>query len=170
MTTPLNPTERKRDARRKAGEMREQGMTYQAIADALGVDNSTVWKWLHPERTQALNEADRTRRRDRRRATDRLRARANRAICAECGQPGGIGSGLNERTLCGGCVQARADARRDLIKRMWADGRSLREIAEALNTTVESLGVAFVRIRRAEGVEALPYRYRLSNPKASRVA
>lgn len=87
-----------------------------------------------------------------------------RRQCPECGQPMGAGTGYqgNGVELCRDCWTAKNSRQRHercaRIQAMWLAGKTLREIAEALDSTPGSIGVTIVRMRQ-KGWD-VPYRYR----------
>ena len=146
-----------------AKELREQGRTYREIAEELGERwSTTIHRWLHPEKLAEENR--------RRRAAKRQWENAQRALCPGCGEPMGAGSAMpsrQDRELCRKCCfQAKEEARegRDqLIALLWNRGLTLAEIADRLDSTTNSIGVAVNRLRD-EGYE-LPYRRANKRPK-----
>lgn len=69
-------------SRERAAELRAEGMTYEQIANMLGVARATPWRWLHPERTRELDSRARPEVAKRKRKWDR----ENRFdTCPRCG-------------------------------------------------------------------------------------
>jgi hypothetical protein len=97
-------------------------------------ESQRAWKAANPDRVEAM----------------RL---AYRGTCVDCGDP--TRRSTTER--CIPCEIVRRQARFPEIMRRWEAGESIREIAAAMGTTKNSLGVTIVRMRKA-GWE-LPYRY-----------
>lgn len=100
---------------------------------------------------------------------DRRRACANttgRSACGECGAPMGEGSKWRGGRLCADCLETSREARRDEaaadIERLWAEGISMREMAERLGYSAGFMSVKINRLRRAG--YRLPYRQ--ANPNA----
>ena len=173
-----------RDERiRVAHRLRDQGLSYRRIAQALSVDRSTVYRWCNPERLPhylALTRewraahpervaeyktveyrkqarARRERERGRERATVQLANvdGARRAVCPGCGGP------MEPRSsMCRACSMKRtsriATERRQRIADLWATGASRRQVAADLAMTLGSVSVQMDRMRRAGW--ALPLR------------
>lgn len=118
----------------EAAALREQGLTYQAIADRLSVSCSTAYRWLNPEKT---------------------RIQQARYIHDEC--PGCDGQKRKSATLCRSCRQAERDERDVLLSRLWGQGLPVKKIADAFGITSASAQVMIVR-RRQAGVY-LPQRF-----------
>lgn len=143
-----------RYAIKQARELREDGLTYDAIGRRLGVGKTTVWRWLNPEAAKAENAN--------RRPAQRAYERAKRAKRA-CGALLGPGSAYpsHARTRCAACHRAeeaeRVAVRGHKIERFWAQGLSLREIADEFVWMVNHLTVEMHGLR-AKGFD-LPYRY-----------
>lgn len=141
--------------RERAAQMTEAGLNTCDIGRYLGVNPSTVWKWLHPDEAREANRRDREKRREARRAEDRARHLRSKRLCPHCGT---TMESISE--ACQGCADARATVRASLIQGMWADGWKLSEIADALATTTNSLGAKMNKMRR-QGWD-LPHRYRVA--------
>jgi hypothetical protein len=103
------------------------------------------------ERDRVVSRRWKDEHREANRARDRRRALERRNACPNCGT-------LKRRTSaeCEGCVIATIAVRRSLIEGMWADGWLLKEIAAALGSSKDSVGVT-INSMRAEGWH-LPYR------------
>lgn len=140
--------------RMRALELHEAGVSDREIGECLGVAGSTVWKWRHPERRKEMDKRDRENRADARLQWNRDNAHVP---CPICGGP----MARATRGRCSVCRANAEHARKSCIQDMWHEGRTLAEIAAALDTTVDSLGVTMVRMRR-QGWE-LPYRYTVRN-------
>ncbi len=137
----------------EARRLRDQGMLLRGIAERFGVSVKTVHAWLTDPDGSAL----------------RARKDSYAGVCVECGGWVSGHAGRNGRSLrcttCGSClggvrggrtVAARALPRRERIAVLYRQGMPLAEIAREVGTTVDSLGVTLVRMRRA-GWD-LPYR------------
>jgi transposase len=153
----------------KARTLRKKGLKYREIGARLGISTKLAWEWVNPEKVQATNR----RRRRAKREWERhwLASDASRAICARCGKKMGRGSArphLQERNAravesqqrtCSGC----AEDRRELTIALYREGLPLKVIADRLDTTINSLGVDLVRLRK-QGYD-LPYRYTMKDGK-----
>ena len=146
-------TERTPEKVAKAREMRESGMSWKAIGQHFGVSLKTAFDWVKdPDGSQL-----------------RARHESYRGTCEVCGDATGGDNGLAGRRFClehgrahsgrvaGQKARDRAEPRRRRIQEMWLAGRSLRDIAAELDTTVPSLASTFAAMRR-DGWD-LPYRY-----------
>lgn len=98
-------------------------------------------------RDRLMSLAWKERNRERNRSADRERSRAKIA-CPGCGRM--------RRTLDTPCVTCRANQRRADMVEMYEAGVPLREMAEVLGTTVNSLSTQFDRLRKAG---LIGYRY-----------
>lgn len=150
-----------RDAQIKQAErLRAKGLLHREIAEQLGVQTSTVWGWLNPE----ANKEKIRRSNAKRSPAKRQHADLKRRNCPQCGEKMGTGTGYPGRTEknCKKCQvtneNAQTKARYEAIQRLWSAGWSLKEIASKLDSTVASISVSMVRMRK-EGWN-LPYRYR----------
>lgn len=136
-----------------AQRLRAEGLTHGEIGERFGVANQTVHAWL--------SDPDG--------AKQRARKDSYRGTCIDCGAPTNGSAGPSKAPQrcqsCNGKVtgaaatargRAKAEPRRQRIVAMWHEGCTLREIADALGTTPESIGVTVVKLRR-EGWD-LPYR------------
>lgn len=143
--------------------VREEGLSQSEAARRAGCSYTAIWRRLNPEK--ARERARRDNARPERKAAKRAHER--NGTCPKCGGVRWRYSG----EICRSCEVAglhRAKAaRQDDIVALWAGGASMPDIARELGTTVESIGVEMVRIRRERGVDALPYRYRLKDPTFS---
>lgn len=135
----------------EAAALREQGLTYQAIADRFSVSHSTVYRWLNPDSAAASNEKLR---RDRQSNPEKTRLQQARHAHDEC--PGCDGQKRKSSTLCRSCRQAEQDERDALLSRLWGEGLSVREIADVFGIAPASAQGMVVR-RRQAGV-CLPQR------------
>jgi transcriptional regulator with XRE-family HTH domain len=110
----------------RARVLRDQERVLREIAEEMGVAISTVHDWLRdPDGSK-------------------LKARKLRYVgeCIDCGAPtgGSEGRGPNAPKRCRRCAgrrnrereQERNRERRELVERLWAEGKSFREIGEAL--------------------------------------
>lgn len=143
----------------KAQAMREDGHVLREIADVCGVSDSAVWHWLNPERSAKLRAKDNSR--PGRREREREQALQKRAHCSTCGSPLGVWSSRRGSTRCYPCYSAeelaRTAERGHHIEGWWAEGLTLKEIADRLDWTVNHLFQEVHRLR-AKGFD-LPYRY-----------
>jgi hypothetical protein len=133
----------------------EEGLLFREIGERLGLNFRTVADYY--------NDPD----------GSKVRARKAKMAgsCEVCGArtsyvTGGVARFCPEHgSLYGGRVSGerlalQAMPRKILIEEMWHQGASLKEIAEVLGTTRESLSVTMVRMRRDPRYD-VPYRYRV---------
>lgn len=144
-----------------ARKLRESGLTYREIGERFGVGHACVWKWLHPDVVAESNRRDNQRRAPQKRAY----AQSKRAACEDCGTPLSAGSSWPSRRRTGKCRTCweldeaeRIEPRRRQIEEWWAEGLSLRAIAERLGWSRDHLSVEIHRMREAG--YAVPYRNR----------
>jgi class 3 adenylate cyclase len=109
-----------------ARTLRDEGRVLREIAEEMGVAVQTVHDWL--------SDPD----------GSKLKARKQRYAgrCIECGAPTGghAGRGANAPKRCQRCAarhnrereRERNRERRELVERLWAEGKSFRDIGEAL--------------------------------------
>ena len=143
----------------KAVEMRGQGVILDEIAAHLGVSRTTIVRWTNPayaEHQRSLSLAWKDRNRERNRARDREYVERIKVPCPRCGE-----KHSPDHSVCQACRSAASAARRELAQRLWAEGNTLLEIAEALGSTRASIGAEISRWRQ-EGYD-FPHRYRMAN-------
>lgn len=127
-----------------------EGLGYDRLSRRVGTSKSTVRRWvIDPDIVRRETQLDN----ERKRRWDREHYRGtcpcgNRTIRP---QHGYCGPCSHEMTSVGGAM------RRERIHAMWHEGLSLREIAERMGTTLNSIGVTIDRMRRT-GWD-MPYRY-----------
>lgn len=129
-----------------------------SIARELGVTVSQVWRVLNPERYREIVAGSNARR------TASKRAWANendRGKCERCGATTCIGhSRRSAGRWCADCYVAiqreRQQVRFDRIATLWAEGKTLKQIAAALDSTPGSIGVS-INTMRAAGMD-VPHR------------
>lgn len=155
-----------REAKRaRALELRAEGLTYAAIGEVLGC---AAYKLIHPDRAKRYAAAAESKpgRAAQKRAWENQH---DRDPCPRCGKLRGVGAKRAGCTLCQDCRFADRAAtkkqRDDQIVAMWLSGLLLREIADALGTTKESIGVSIVEMRNAG--RDVPYRYRKQRRKVA---
>lgn len=96
------------------------------------------------------------------RAYDAQYALDHQGVCETCGGPTFVD---NASGFCETCILAGRRLRESLIVEWWAEGHSIKKIAELLGATPGSVGVQIVNMRAA-GFD-IPYRYNVRG--ASRV-
>lgn len=145
-----------------ARALRASGLSYVRIAAELGCSRTTAYRLVNPAYKQANVQYKRDRPehyRELRIAYRKRLAENSPNRCVECG------AGMNPRGKAGGiCIACRAEhsvKRKQEIQRLWNDGQSLPQIAERLNTTVNSVGVTMTQMRD-DGWE-LPLRYKMTD-------
>lgn len=140
----------------EAKTMRERGIKLTEIADRFGVSVSTISRWTSPggrDRDRESSRAWKRRNAERVREYAAHRYKMRKVECPECGELMGPGS---ER--CQSCVSDDRERRRNAIERLWHEGLKIREIAEELDTTPQTVGVE-IHHMRADGRD-VPHRYR----------
>lgn len=133
----------------KVRALREQGLTVSEIAAATGIARSTVGDYLLGDEHN-------------------YKVRQQRVPpCPRCGQPMLGWQPSRPATGCGACRAADADAHAREYVRLWAEGKTLRQIAAHFGY---SLGAAPRELHRLrERGYDLPFRYpkeRVSNIRA----
>lgn len=140
-----------------AENLRGEGLSNAEIGRRLGVNGSTVYKWLNPEKAREWNRQQNAARREAKREW----ARNNRATCPECGAIRGVNSG-SQGTLCRPCsISQRGEqkeARWDDIERWWNEGIPGPEIAKRLGWEKSSCISVELNAMRKAGRD-VPYRY-----------
>lgn len=146
----------------QAQALRAEGLTYKQIGERMGGESARkAWMRCNREREQAKVRKWKSAHREQLREYDRRYTDENRYVCPECGHVYGIGSAVQggrkrkhvHADSCPGCIAKR----RERVIAWWAEGLSLREMADRLGWTVNHLGVELNRMRGA-GFE-LPYRH-----------
>lgn len=134
--------------------MAAEGVSTAEIARRLDVVPSTVWKWLHPDRTREFNRRDAAR--PERRASHAawvLMAREDPErvkMCSSCGgRTGSFVWASEQADVCATCRGSRREARWRLIAMWWGEGLTYREIGERLGWTTASAGMEVHRMREA---------------------
>lgn len=145
------------DQRAEARKLRERGWGYEAIGLRLGISKSTAYRWLNPDYDQRHLEAARDwkrRNRKRQRAYNRAYNDEHKGTCASCGGETvrGAVSGI-----CAACRTDEADRKARKVVRLWAEGKSMKEICAEMGWSKGHLGKVMDRYR-AQGYD-LPYRY-----------
>jgi hypothetical protein len=134
-----------------AQRLRAQGLTMREVGELLGASPWTVGDWL--------NDPDGSR--------TRARKERYRGTCIDCGGPttGGLGRGPNAPLRCRRCsgkaiadrTRQRAQDRFELIARLWAQGKTSREIEAVVGGWTHTPG-GLISSMRSRGYD-LPYRY-----------
>lgn len=134
----------------KARQLRARGWKYRDIASHLGLrDYQAIWRHLNPERQRTIEQ--------RRQAEKNAWSDANyHKPCPRCGTP----IRKNRHGVCQSCRteldNAQRRSRRSLIAELWRQGKLIREIASALDSTPGSIGAEMAHMR-ADGWD-LPHR------------
>lgn len=127
------------------------------------LDNARKWRGENPERRNELSrDSARKRRQEKPDEVNAYKRRYSRrpnrrGVCPTCGGPKGIDNAKGKE--CKACVLRRAEEGYQLIVRMWKDGCSMMEIAEARGCTLNALGSTMAKLRE-HGYD-LPHRYNL---------
>jgi transcriptional regulator with XRE-family HTH domain len=154
----------------KARKLREQGLTYDAIGERLGVSDTTAYKWLNLERAKEYIRRDIANPARRKYKTEW--ERNNRAECPSCGAPLGSGSRCPSKRpdLCADCVRDQARSRTVRFIELRKQGMTNGEIAEreGLPRGSNVVAVAFYRAHRyGLTVPRSPYFDRFRDRKAT---
>lgn len=151
----------------KARELRDEGLSQSEIARRVGVTPSAVFKWLNPDRAREYARRDRARpgRQESKNAWLRERDRSpeGRSICETCGGLCGIASRKHGYRECMACKRLRRKTRGHEIERLWAEGRTLREIRERFGWSAGRIAMEMDWLRK-NGFD-LPYRYAVKGGK-----
>lgn len=144
----------------EAHRLRKMGLSYPKIAAELGVSVTTLIKHLRPEYAEKQRQASLKWKHRNKQAVlqydrDYMRRLDVRGSCVECGGPMGINKKRRDGR-CRKCVVAQKEHNWRIVQRMWRDGASCQEIADALGWTVNHTNVQMTRMRKA-GWD-LPYR------------
>jgi hypothetical protein len=133
-----------------AQRLRPQGLTLREIGGVLGVAPNTVGDWLNDPDGSRLKE----------------RKESYRGTCVDCGGPttGGLGRGAHAPLRCHRCWgkataerRQRALDRFELIARLWAEGKTSREIEAIVGDWTSHPG-GLISSMRSRGYD-LPYHY-----------
>jgi transposase len=126
----------------EARKLRGEGLSYQAVADALGVAGSTVQKWLKPEWAKKSNA--------KRGPAKRAWEANQRADCPNCGAPMQIGSKMPSHASerCAECVRDEGRSRTIRYIAMRKEGLLNTEIAEREGVRVVVVAAVLSRADR----------------------
>lgn len=140
----------------EARRMREAGATFAVIAAELGSTTATVQRWAKPDfadRQRAKAREWKDAHREANRARDRDYLAAKPGTCRRC-------TGPTSYDRDGGvCMTCRATVRHEraiVIVKLWGEGKTSRQIAEAVGWSTGALSVEMDRLRH-DGYD-LPYR------------
>lgn len=141
-----------------ANELREQGHTYQQIADLLGKSYSAIFRRLNPDKATAYHRRDAKVRKEYKRenANALNRDEGRRGICVVCSGPMGIGNRADG--TCRDCQKSSTAALGHAVEGWWAEGLTLDEIGDRLGKSKGWVGGMLDRWR-GQGFD-LPYRRR----------
>lgn len=134
------------------------------VAEHVGCTKATVWKARHAERVAEWNRRDNAARREYKSEWQAARYRSpeGRARCANCGATCGIGTAHSGVQFCKACYLARQAAatqpKAREFERLWNEGKTLRQIGEAMGMS-RSSACGFLWKYRDAGYD-LPYRNR----------
>lgn len=154
-----------RDERRvEAQRLRDAGWSFDRIAAAIGyASGAGARRLLHPERFAENDRKNNARRAPIKRAWENAN---DRPACA-CGAAMGVGAHRRARRVCAACrndIYAVGRAmRRERIYELWHRCATLRDIAEALDSTAASMSSEITYMRQ-DGWD-MPYR---RTPKGKR--
>lgn len=162
----------------RAEKLRAEGRTLQEIGDEFGVSRERIRQIIpsrtplgqreceNPECSGVISASAHPNRRycDRTCQARAYQLRTPRRVCPMCSGPKAASA-----KRCMKCQRGEWDSQREdgdtVIKRMWRDECSMAEIAEAIGTTTNALGVKLVRMR-ARGVDLPLRRAAVSNTEA----
>ena len=137
----------------RAQELRAQGLLIREIAERFDVALSTAHSWLSDPDGSKL----------------RARKASYSTPCPECGKPASGSEGRRPGHLCRDCgpaaglqrigeiQHAAAEPRYRLIEQRWQDGQTLKQIADELGSTKNSINRTICALRKRDGY-SLPYR------------
>lgn len=108
--------------------------------------------------------------------SERCRRAQYSTPCIDCGAPTSNGRGKNASKRCARCgliytgalAHERAIEHRERVERLWKQGLTMREMAEAMGWKLSTAHVAISRLR-AQGVD-LPHRYSPDRAQKTAVA
>lgn len=138
----------------EARRLSAAGLSYGEIGRRLDQSRSCIAKWLNPERTREWNRRGNSGRARQDRKNQWTRgARKDPSYlkpCPECGKPtSAFVWAVNEPAKCWGCIQGEKETRWVRIEEMWAEGRTMRQIAEQLGVSMDWIKADFGKMRKA---------------------
>lgn len=125
--------------------------------------NYKRWVKENPDRARELSRSNQRARRELKGEEIRAYQRAytrrpeRRAICTRCHEPAGIDSLETMTTICERCRRVMFEELAQKIVKLWAEGKSLKEIAVAIGRPGKQVGPLMAKLRK-RGYD-LPYRY-----------
>lgn len=140
-----------------ARRLYEHGWTLSEIGRDFGVSATTVRRWILPgvrEEELVVSRAWKERNKERLKTYDRKYRVAQRKPCPRCRK---LMSG--DSTLCRECRRRDAETRNSIVVGLYQDGWPLKEIAQTLGTTINSLSVTINRLRRNQQIGYRHYGY-----------
>jgi orotate phosphoribosyltransferase-like protein len=148
--------ESQNDRHEAARRLVDDGLTRSQVARMLNVSPQTIMRWVDPDKAEANRRtslAYKHARPEQMAAYNRRYHQVTKRPCPGCQE-------LMARTsvLCRDCRHAAAQARRSIVIGCYEDGWPLREIADVLDTNLNSLGA---QIAQLHGAGALGHRYRV---------
>lgn len=158
----------------------QDGETFRAAAAAEGKHHASLRRWVivgerervaektarwfkdNPERTRELGRKNQKKRRQtkgdemRRYSREYNRRPERRAVCTSCGALRGIDSAEDPPGRCMACVEREFRELGNTVVKLWAEGLKIREIAERIGRSSDSMSPLMDKLRR-RGYD-LPYR------------
>lgn len=147
----------------RAKELRAEGMTYGKIAAKVGSSYATVYRWLNPDYIEKQRQASREWKARNKKHCAKYDKEYKESHRGECSQCGGEMDRYYDGGVCSSCRFDNRDRRARKIERWWAEGLSIREIADRLAWSEGSLSREMGHLRRMD--YDLPYRYRVKGGK-----
>lgn len=138
----------------EAVRLHDQGLNDREIGERLGVTGAAVWKWRHPERVREMHRRDAARpERHQRKLAWTRQARQDPTKmkpCPLCGEATGSFLWSSDAPeACETCRRTAIEERWRQIEAWWADGLTMRQIAEELDWTMNHVRAEFGRMRNA---------------------
>lgn len=134
---------------KRVQKLRKAGLTYEEIAERVGVSNTTACRWCNPEYNKNAQRRTREWRAKNREYLKKASRRYHLSKSKPCKTCKGRVNGVSTTGICQKCRYKEAAARRRKLIQLYKQGKPLKEIAKALNTTVNTVSVEVVRARRA---------------------
>lgn len=122
--------------------LRAKGLTYRQIAERMGESYAKVWKRCNRQRERATTRTYKKAHRNELKAYNQRYALEHRGTCRQCKGP----MGVRRDGLCIQCIREAAEQKARATERLWAEGKTLAEIQQALG--LPSLNAVKTHVRR----------------------